>query len=81
MRLDDDAYLDTPSHSIGEIKLIIYRTTKPKTLRKNLKKKKKKSTIEVTPPHSRLQKIHERSTKKGIAHRVKYVASATLYNA
>ena len=77
MRLDDDAYLDTPSHSIGEIKLIIYRTTKPKTLRK---KKKKKSTIEVTPPHSRLQKIHERSTKKGIAHRVKYVASAILYN-
>ena len=72
MRLDDDAYLDTPSHSIGEIKLVVDRTTKPKTIRKT----KKKSTIgsEVTPPHSSSQKIHERS-KKGTFHRVKYVAS------
>jgi hypothetical protein len=70
MRLDDDTYLDTP-HSIGEIKLIISRTSLPKKIRK------KKGTINVVPPHR--EKIHERS-KNGIAHRVKYVASLTLYN-
>ena len=72
MRLDDDTYLDTPSHSIGEIKLVIYRTAMPKRIQKR--------TIKATPPLSCLQKVHERS-KKGMAHRVKYVASLTLYNA
>jgi hypothetical protein len=52
----------SPSHSIGEIKLVIDRTTKP------IKKKDQRRTIEPMPLHS--QKVHERS-KKGIAHRVK----------
>jgi hypothetical protein len=67
--LDDDTYLDTyPSHLIGEIKLVINRTTNP------IKKIEQRNTFE--PLHS--QKVHERS-KKGIAHRVKWVASLT-YN-
>ena len=65
MRLDDDTYLDASSQSIGEIKLIIERTTKPKTVRA-----KKKQTY-LPLPH--LQKVHERS-KKATAHRVRYVA-------
>ena len=61
MRLDDDTFLDTsPSQSIGEIKLVIDRTTVPKVVAK-------KSTY-LTLPH--LQKVHERS-KKAIAHSVK----------
>ena len=70
-RLDDDSYLDTsPSHSIGEIKLVIVRTTIPKDLEEQL-------TTYSGPPQ--LQMVHERS-KKAIAHRVKYVAVLTLYN-
>ena len=62
MRLDDDTYFDTsPSHSIGEIKLVIDRTTAPKVVTKRRK-------IYQGPPHS--QKAHERS-KKAISHRVK----------
>ena len=72
MRLDDDAYLDaSPSQSIGEIKFIIERTTEPKTVTA-------KNQTYVPLPH--LQKVHERS-KKALAHRVRYVASLTLYNA
>ena len=75
MRLDDDAYLDTPSsHSIGEIKLVISRTTVP------IKKAKKRTQSHpfLAPPH--IQKVHERS-KKAMAHRVGYVTSSlTLYN-
>ena len=73
MRPDDDAYLDTPSHSIGEIKLVISRTSIPKKIQK-------KPSINVAPLC--LQKVHERS-KKGMAHQVKYVASVIfkLYNA
>lgn len=70
---DDDTYLDTSSsHSIGEIKLDIFRTTLP--------------DVSVTMQHQqvylplpRSQKVHERS-KKAIAHRVKCVVSLTLYN-
>ena len=61
MRLDDDAYLDTsPSHSIGEIKLVIYRTSHTHRV------------IAKPPPREPLpmHKVHERS-KKAIAHRVK----------
>ena len=73
MRLDDDRYLDnSPSHSIGEIKLVISRTTVPKF------KKLKRTSSTYVVPHS--QKVHERS-KKAIAHRVTYVASFTSYNA
>ena len=72
MRLDDDKYLDTSSHSIGEIKLVISRTTAPKILTK----KQPECTYFVPP---QLQKVHERS-KKAIAHRVGYVASLTLYS-
>ena len=71
MRLDDDNYLDTsPTHSIGEIKLVIVRTTIPEVIAEE------QHTIYRGPPH--LQKVHERS-KKAIAHRVKYVSSITLY--
>jgi hypothetical protein len=74
MRLDDDTYLESSSsHSIGEIKLIITRTTVPK-----VKVVKKRRINYYAPPH--LEKVHERS-KKAIAHRVKYVASITLYKA
>ena len=74
MRLDDHTYLDaSPSHSIGEIKLVIKRTTVPKLVATNLKR------TYLSLPH--LEKVHERS-KKAIAHRVKYVASVIfkLYN-
>ena len=77
MRLDDDAYLDTPSRSIGEIKLVVVRTAKPTFVIGA----KKQHTIYRDPvplaPH--LQKVHERS-KKAIAHQVKYVTSLILYN-
>ena len=75
MRLDDDTYLDTPpSQSIGEIKLVIVRTTIPE---KKNRKKLTSSHYLVLP-----QKVHERS-KKAIAHQVKYVIGLTfkLYNA
>ena len=70
MHLDDDMYLDTPpSHSMGEIKLVVSRTT--------IAKRVEKTTLTpLLPP----QKVHERS-KKAIAHQVKYVVSITLYNA
>jgi hypothetical protein len=70
MQLDDDTYLETSTPSIGEIKLVISRTTKPKK-----EKKAKRHTIDRTSLH--LQKVHERS-KKGITHRVKYVDSLAL---
>lgn len=71
MQLDDDTYLDTsPSHSIGEIKLVIVRTTIPELI-------KEEQRMYQEPPQ--LQMVHERS-KKAIAHRVKYVAILTLYN-
>jgi hypothetical protein len=74
MRLDDDTYLETSSsHLIGEIKLVITRTTVPKVV-----VNKRRSTIYDAPPH--LEKVHERS-KKAMDHRVKYVASITLYDA
>ena len=76
MLLDDDTYLDTPaSHSIGEIKLVISRSTIPKN--KGYKKRTKRTKFLVPA-----QKVHERS-KKAIAHQVKYVVtgSLTLYNA
>jgi len=61
---DDDTYLDTSStHSIGEIKLVIVRTTIPEVIAEE------EHTIYREPPH--LQKVHE-SSKKAIAHRVKY---------
>ena len=60
--IDDDTYLDTsPSHSIGEIKFVINRTTKPYDVEED-------QDDYTAPPH--LQKVHERS-KKAIAHRVK----------
>jgi hypothetical protein len=69
MRLDDDAYLETsPSHSIGEIKLVISRTTEPKII-------PRKHRTYAAPLH--LQKVHERS-KKATAHRVGYVATGSL---
>ena len=62
MRPDDDRFLDTsPSHSIGEIKLVIVRTTTPEVVAEA-------RGIHQGPPP--LQKVHERS-KKAIAHRVK----------
>ena len=71
MWLDDDTYLDTsPSHSIGEIKLAIVRTTIPKIIPKNIAKGE--PIINLAS-----QKVHERS-KKAIAHQVKYVASLTF---
>ena len=69
MRLDDDTYLDTSPHSIGEIKLVIKRTTVAKVVPMG------KRIISLAPP----QKVHERS-KKAIAHQVKYVAGLTMYN-
>jgi hypothetical protein len=69
MGLDDDTYLDTSSHSIGEIKLVVTRTTPPKEV-------EEKRTTKVAPLPS--QKIHETS-KKGIAHRVRYVASSLAF--
>ena len=72
MQLDDDTYLDTSSsHSIGEIKLFIHRTTVPKVTAKQ-------QATNRSLPH--LQKVHERS-KKAIAHRVEYVANLILFNA
>jgi len=59
---DDDTYLDTSSHSIGEIKLVIVRTTIPEVVAEE-------RGIHRGPPP--LQKVHERS-KKAIAHRVNY---------
>ena len=71
MPLDDDTYLDTSSQSIGEIKLVIVRTTVPEVVAEE------QHTIYRAPPH--LQKVHERS-KKAIGHRVKYVTILTLYD-
>jgi hypothetical protein len=62
MRLDDDTYLDTSSSSIGEIKLVIVRTTTPEIVAEE-------RGIHQGPPPP-LQMVHERS-KKAIAHRVK----------
>ena len=71
MLLDDDKYLDTsPSHLIGEIKLVICRTTIPQEI------VKKRHPDYLASPH--LQMVHERS-KKAIAHRVEYVVSLTLH--
>lgn len=67
MRLDDDRYLDNVN-SIGEIKLEVFRASRPMKIRNN------KGAVNVGPPHE--GKIHEQS-KKEIAHRVKYVASLT----
>ena len=75
MHLDDDTYLDTPpSNSIGEIKLVIFRST----LLKRIGSKKSTTSNYLAPA----QKVHERS-KKAIAHQVKYVVTGglTLYNA
>jgi len=58
---DDDTYLDTsPSHTIGEIKLVVVRTTVPEVVAEE--------HVHQVPP---LQVVHERS-KKAIAHRVNY---------
>ena len=66
MQLDDDAYSESPSQSIGEIKFVIYRSNR--TIRRLAAVQHKP----IVPP--RLQMVHERS-KKAIAHRVRYVAS------
>ena len=59
MHLDDDKYLDTSPHSIGEIKLVIDRTTAAvRRSRKN----------NIAPPP--LEIVHEKS-KKATAHRVR----------
>ena len=58
MHLDDDTYLDISPHSIGEIKLVIDRTSASK-------KKARMNDIEPLP----LEMVHERS-KKATAHRV-----------
>ena len=71
MRLDDDTYLEISPHSIGEIKLVIHRTTTPKKI------SKKGLITDFTPLPSGM--VHERS-KKATAHRVRYVASLTLHN-
>ena len=69
MQLDDDSYLEnSSSHSIGEIKLVIFLTTLPQAVLAE-------ERSSIVPP--RLQKVHERS-KKAIAHRVKYVARSRL---
>jgi hypothetical protein len=71
MQLDDDTYLDaSPSRSIGEIKLVISRTSAPERREMNT------CNYVALPP---LQKVHERS-KKAISHGVGYVASLILYN-
>jgi len=58
---DDDTFLNSsPSLPIGEIKLVIARTTVPQAL---------EEAVYHAPPQ--LQKVHERS-KKAIAHRVDY---------
>ena len=75
MRLDDDTYLKTPplhSESIGEIKLVIFRTTMPENI---LEITKDLYGYFVWP--QRPQKVHERS-KKLIAHQVKYVVSLCI---
>ena len=75
MRLDDDTYLKTPpshSESIGEIKLVIYRTT--------IAEKELEIPMDSHVWFQGPQKVHERS-KKLIAHQVKYVVGLTLYNA
>jgi hypothetical protein len=67
MRPDDDTYLDnSPSHSIGEIKLVIYRTT---VIEKSAKKKKTTTTTATTYLDLAPRMVHERS-KKAIAHRI-----------
>ena len=71
MWLDDDTYLDTSPHAIGEIKLVITRTTEPKTMAK------KQLTPDFAAPP--LEMVHERS-KKATAHRVRYVASLALHS-
>ena len=68
--LDDDTYLDTtsPSHSVGEIKLAIARTTVPEFKRQCTTTNGTSTTAYIALPH--LQKVHERSNK-AIAHHVK----------
>jgi hypothetical protein len=62
---DDDTFLNSsPSFPIGEIKLVIARTTVPQAL---------EEAVYHAPPQ--LQKVHERS-KKAIVHRVEYVAQS-----
>ena len=68
MQLDDDDYLDTPS-SVGEIKLVICHTSKP---RKSKKKGKRKQDDTLKPALPDLEKVHERK-KMGVGHRVRYV--------
>ena len=68
MRLDDDTYLDTSAHAIGEIKLVIKRITEPI----KVATEQRTTSTSVKPPH--LQMVHERS-KKATAHRVRYVAT------
>ena len=65
MRLDDDMCLDT-SPSIGEIKLVIVRTTIPEV--RGEEDLIQEHLIHRGPPTS--QKVHERS-EKAMAHRVK----------
>ena len=71
MRLDDDTYLDT-SHSIGEIKLVIFRTTVPK----KIEKRQRASYLAL--PH--LKKVHERSKKENCSSS-EVRPSLTLHNA
>jgi hypothetical protein len=72
MQLDDDTYFDiSPSHSIGEIKLVIFRTTTHEVLPKERHEHPNYHAL----PH--LEKVHERS-KKAIAHRVKFVVISHL---
>ena len=59
MHLDDDTYLDTSPHSIGEIKLVIHRTIVEENIKRN---------NDISPPS--LEMVHERS-KKATAHRVR----------
>ena len=69
MQLDDDTYLDTSSsHSVGEIKLAIARTTVPEFKRQCTTTNSASTTAYIALPH--LQKVHERSNK-AIAHHVK----------
>ena len=74
MRLDDDDYLDSPSGLIGEVELVVSRTTTPKRIGK-----KKMLTIEGPFEQPPSDKVHE-SKKKGMAHRVMYVSTGSLFN-
>lgn len=75
MRLDDDDCLDTPSSSLGEIRLVVYHTSIPD---KKGRIKGRKELHDSKPAVPNLQKVHE-SKKIGIGHRVRYVAILTLY--